>query len=256
MTYYANLQHLSEADHEIAIRFLTRYVKSVLVGGDYLKNVRHNSALCPHLKKMYELYPDLKEKWENTKLMNASELNSTLINTTMKKYTVGETDDPCDLFMLTTEVNNSCMHISGRPRKSKGMLGHIMDGKIHPIVVKDINGKIVARLLLRLLNCEKKGKPVLVMDSLYTIVTSNKNKQIFKHLIESYCKKKAIEMKVDLLSHFSNGKKSYGELHSYGGPGAFEHLNPLEGTLQNEFPDCMTEGFYTLSYSYPVLVNA
>jgi len=252
MTYYSTLSSLPKSQKEPALESLTTYVKYVLEGNGVLQQKRHDISLNPHLEKMYEKYPQIKEKWEDVKMMKVTDLDSSLSSSPMKNYTIGETEDPCDLLMMSTEVTKSCMHIAGRANKSRGQLGHMLDGKTHPVVIKSDKGKIVARMLMRVLEDKNKQKPILVVDYIYSSSTLPKVKKEQKKLIHKFCKQKAAEMDLDLVTIQPNAKK-YGPVESFGSPGAYEHVNTFDKSeYRSIYPDGMTNGNYVVPTTYKV----
>jgi hypothetical protein len=94
--------------------------------------------------------------------------------------TATTTDDPIDLLLCGTEVMGSCQRIDGNPHVNKGLLGYIMDGKNRLLAIKDQQGKIIARCILRLLWDGE--QPVLFRERLYPTNLSHKQERALNNL--------------------------------------------------------------------------
>lgn len=94
----------------------------------------------------------------------------TKIKYDLNRYIIVDTDHWEDLLLCGTEVQGSCQHIERDPNNNMCLLGYITDGKIRVVAVKDDNGKIVGRRILRLLIDKKTGKPVIYQERLYSNV--------------------------------------------------------------------------------------
>jgi hypothetical protein len=82
-------------------------------------------------------------------------------------FTVVDTDNFWDLFLCGTEVAGSCQRVNGEPALNKCLMSYLIDGKNRLLAVKDDQGKIVARSIIRLLWDEKQRTPVLMMERFY-----------------------------------------------------------------------------------------
>lgn len=97
------------------------------------------------------------------------------------------TDDPIDLLLLGTDVDDSCLHVNGKANLNKGLLGYIMDGKIKALVIKNMDGKIVSRTLLKLLL--EGDKPVVYQDFYYPKRLSNHEQEALDYAAKEIAKK-------------------------------------------------------------------
>lgn len=88
-------------------------------------------------------------------------------------WTIGVTDDICDLFLCGTEVPGSCQRIAidATPELNKCLLAYVMDGKIKLVAIKGSDGRIQARSILRLLLNEETKQPVLFLERIYPSTT-------------------------------------------------------------------------------------
>lgn len=82
-------------------------------------------------------------------------------------YHVLDTDDPCDLLLIGTEVAGSCQHIDYHSTVNKCLLAYLLDGKNRAMVIKDAHGKIVARCMIRLLWDSFSEMAVLFQERIY-----------------------------------------------------------------------------------------
>ncbi len=84
-------------------------------------------------------------------------------------FTVVDTDDPIDIF--NCGVGDSCQRIDGKPTTNQYVLGYCLDGKNRMVAVKDENGNLVARHILRLAWDEESKQPALYLEPLYSTVS-------------------------------------------------------------------------------------
>lgn len=123
--------------------------------------------ILPKLREIYKDNPqiirDLIDLQEHLKAQSqiASKENME------QRYTIEDTDKWDDMLLCGTEVAGSCQRISGYVYYNKCLLAYLADGKNRAIVLKDKNGKIVARSIMRLLWNDTEKKPVLFQEQLY-----------------------------------------------------------------------------------------
>ncbi|MCF7806534.1 MAG: hypothetical protein K9M13_02690, partial [Simkaniaceae bacterium] len=79
---------------------------------------------------------------------------------------IKDTDDPQDLFLSGTLVQGSCQRIDGDPGLNKCLMGYCLDGKIRMLALKDLNGKLKARAIVKLLIDHRK-RPALYLERVY-----------------------------------------------------------------------------------------
>ena len=148
---------------------LAKFVKGVLDGTFVSDRNSHDNN--PHLKRLSEIAPDILSKWHISQsfpleeLVAESLLESQTQSNDSEKEIVVESEDPFDLLLCGTDVSGSCMRVDGSPELNKGLLGYIMDGKNRLIAVKNPQGKILSRSILRILWDGE--KVVLFLERLY-----------------------------------------------------------------------------------------
>ena len=145
-----------------------------------------------------------------------------------------------DLILLGTEVSNSCQRIDGDPKLNKCLLAYILDGKNKPMIVRDSEGKIAARSVLRILWNSKQNSPVLFMETIYT----KTGDPVLSDLIIKGCIGKAKEMGLPLVASakdFKMGTPYLDKLSALGGPARFEYVDALRGIQE--------DGRFTISQS-------
>lgn len=145
------------------------------------------------------------------------EIQSSLI---LQEFSICETDSAEDIFLSGNEVVGSCQNVSGDPNVNKGLLGYLHHGQTRLIAVKDREGRIVARSLIRLLWDGK--KPVLFLEKLYT---AGKNIPLFESAIFTMAKRCADRLSCPLTSM---GRE---------GPPYLNNLQSLDGVAPHEFVD-------------------
>lgn len=87
-----------------------------------------------------------------------------------------------DLFLCGTEVSDSCLRIDGEPKHNKCLLTYSLDGKNAIIVIKNIEGKIIARAILKLLWDEEEKKPALFLEGVYPLGCSFERTKAIKQV--------------------------------------------------------------------------
>ncbi|NBO24682.1 MAG: DUF4116 domain-containing protein, partial [Chlamydiae bacterium] len=133
-----------------------------------------------------------------------------------KNLSIHDTEDPQDLLLSGTEVSGSCQNIAGNPGLNKCLMGYVLDGKVRVIAIKNAQGKIEARGILKLL-VDKDNKPVLFLERIYPF-------RQFELAIKELAKQKADQMHVPL---FVNGQGQ--ALYSKGCIAPYEYEDEVVG---------------------------
>ena len=100
------------------------------------------------------------------------------------------------------------------------------------ILIKDSQGIIVARTVLRILWDKAQKRPVLFMERIYT---KGANEELF-NLIRKGCEEVAKNMNLTLVASrkdFPDGPPYNGELFALGGPVPFEYVDALSEIQEN-----------------------
>jgi ankyrin repeat protein len=149
------------------------------------------------------------------------------------KYTVCDTDHPCDILLMGHEIQGSCQRLDGRPELNSGLLGPLLDGKYRVIAIKNHQGKMVARCLLKILWNKKKEVPVLFQERLY--INRQGNEDYYSDLLDEMCKRKAMAMNLPLLKLFgTDSEKDYPDsICSLGGRCPVEYVDAKGGLKEN-----------------------
>ena len=135
---------------------------------------------------------------------------------TKNGYSLQNTDDPMDLFLSGTYAK-SCLKLDGNPEYSKGLLGYLLNGGVRLLVIKNAEGKIKARTVVRILY-DQKQKPVLVQEDAYT----STGYEPLEKLLQDAALNLAKQMDMPLLRE--TGDEPYPEdIISYGSLGAYEY---------------------------------
>lgn len=151
-------------------------------------------------------------------------------------WTVDDTDHWEDLLLCGTEVLGSCQNINGTPNLNKCLLNYIMDGKNRLVVLKDKEGHIQARVVIRLLWDSVLNKPVLFRERLY------KNKGVLDECIDqlnAVCLTKAKALGISLVTSKGENDKADlypNDLESLSGRAPFEYVDASHlGTTNGKF---------------------
>lgn len=209
-TYVAKIVSLKDP---AALKCLGNFVCAVLDGN--FEKIRNSLDHNPHLRTIAKASndPDLLSKWHQS--LPAKKISDSLF--------LVDSHDPMDLFLCGTEID-SCQSVTGSPFLNKGLLGYTMDGKNRLLAIKDSEGRIAARCLLRILWDGE--KPVLYRDILYPTALPH------DHLIalNQMALKKAEILNLDLVANVKDGIPYHKNLISLGGPAPWEYCNLAEGT--------------------------
>lgn len=138
MTYFAKLVTLED---DSTIQTLGKYVTAVLNGT--FEEERNDVNQNLHLRTISEAQPKLLKTWQQP--LESKEL---ILND--KKFTLTDSSDPIDI-LLIGKCGDTCQWVANDPEKSRGLLGYLLDGKNRFLILKDEEGEVVARCLLRLL---------------------------------------------------------------------------------------------------------
>ena len=156
-----------------------------------------------------------------------------------ENMTIGVTNDPCDMLLLARETGG-CQSIDGDPELNKCALAYVIDGKNCAVAIKDKDGRIKARAILRLLIDEKTKRPVLFLERHYLSI----NDPSLSEAINSYAIKYAKGLSLTLLTTDAVPAKSvykkHGPIVSVGSNAPFEYSDAGGGR---------TEGSYTIPSS-------
>ncbi len=222
---------------------LTSYLK-----GEEIKNPSHPIlTLCKELIEN-ESFSKIKQiekiqqilKALATSALRESELNNDLngLLQTLESEpqaslneTVILTKDWQDLLLAGSEVAGSCQRIDGLPSLNKCLLAYCMDGKNAMIGVRNKDGKILARSMLRLLWNEKKQRPALFLDRLYPPLLCPPEKQ---EAIVTAAKECAKDLNCDLFTLWSGYPETPGTtIKSLKGPCPYEYEDAANGVNPN-----------------------
>ncbi|MCB1149488.1 MAG: hypothetical protein KDK48_04920, partial [Chlamydiia bacterium] len=136
-----------------------------------------------------------------------------------RKYTLLDGDDPCDFLLMGTEVAGSCQRVDGDPNLNKGLVGTMLDGHNHLLLLKDVSGKIVGRALLRLV---KEGeKPALLLERIYPQTLGSAEKE----QLMNFAKKRSEAFGWPLYGVEFEGTETNVTLTSEGGRGTYQYVD-------------------------------
>jgi hypothetical protein len=144
-----------------------------------------------------------------------------------KEWTVVDTDNGEDLQACGEEVLGSCQSIDSATEYNQCLLSYLLDGKNRLIAVKNANGKIVTRCIIRVLWDDKDKKPVLFQERAYQAAGAPQKALIALDLM---AKKRAKELDIPLVS------TSYiHKLYSLNTKAPFEYVDALGGITNGTY---------------------
>lgn len=153
-----------------------------------------------------------------------------------ESWIVEDSDNWEDLLLCGTEVLGSCQSVNGTPDLNKCLMNYLLDGKNRVVVVKDAEGHIQARVIIRLLWDAKLKRPVLYQERLYK--AAGIPEECIQGL-EELCISKARSLGIFLIkTPEENDKKSStypNALESLNGRAPFEYVDALQGKTNGCF---------------------
>jgi chromosome condensin MukBEF MukE localization factor len=149
------------------------------------------------------------------------------------------TNDPNDYLLCGTEVIGSCQSITAGAQTNKCLLGYLLDGKNRIVVIKDAEGKIVTRSVVRILWDDTANIPVLFQERAYSSARSDFE---LEELIYKEAKVMAGTLHIPYASFKERPKNP---LSSLGGPVPYEYSDSAHSPNQNF--GVYEMGLYTIS---------
>ena len=148
------------------------------------------------------------------------------------KWQIGITQDPVDMLLLAKETQG-CQSIDGTPSLNKCALAYVVDHKNSAVVIKNAQGKIKARAILRALYDKERKTPVLFLERHYVSTFD----ETLNTALNAYAKAYAQEMGVPLLTHeaISSGEVYKGTIEALGGKAPFEYSDAGGGITKGIF---------------------
>ena len=145
---------------------------------------------------------------------------------TYEGYTITNTDRFDLMLLCGTQVQGSCQRIDGDPKLNKCLLAYLLDGKNRMIAIKDKNGNIVARSILRLLWDKKKECPVLMQERNY----SNIMETGFLAALDKFALAQAERLGISL---YKQSDMEFSSLESFGSIAPWEYVDSADGVHAN-----------------------
>jgi hypothetical protein len=198
------------------------------INGTFFKN-RYDLKKNNHLRLVFNKRPNLLSEWKSQVIIAKSTVN--------KKYTVEDTDNPNDLFLIGTEVMGSCQSVHGDLHYNKALMGYVMDGKYKTILVRDSKtGKIQSRSMMRILWDTKENHPVLMIERPYSANNAPKESEKW---IEDFAKERAKKLNLPLVSTYFGKDTEQGayknKLISFGSCCPFEYVDGNRGIATGRY---------------------
>lgn len=169
---------------------------------EFLKNIRKD------LEIVTKKNPQFNEFANDIKGLHSGLVKQLESQANYNGFTIVDTDDYQDLFLSGTEVDGSCQRVNGEAM-NKCLLAYVFDGKNRLLAVKDMSGRIIARMIFRIL-LDDDNNPVLFLEKVYPNVVDPKLKQA----LEDFALIRAKSLGLPLLTDDST-KPVYGSaIHS------------------------------------------
>lgn len=165
----------------------------------------------------------LNETKQTHLLKETEELLSSLKQTRPRTHVnlqVVDSDDFDDLLLCGTEIA-SCQSVDDDRKLNKCLLAYLLDGKNRLIAIKNEDGTILGRSILRILWDKEHQKPALFLEKIYPETLSLD----YQHALKAMAKRRAEEMGLKLYTTRGVGDPISLQLQSFGGIAPFEYVD-------------------------------
>lgn len=187
LTYQSTLfKGLSKIEYNGLHPLLSQFVKGIIEGT--YPHIRYQSS--EHLTTVFKGHRKLFSEWKKGEKIKAKDLYQAAPNAKERynpEWEVIDTDNAEDMLLMGTEVQKSCQKITYEASKSKCLINYIMDGKNRLIAVKDSDGRLIGRCVIRILWDPVAKKSVVFRETLYV----NNNNPNVVALIQAMCIRRA-----------------------------------------------------------------
>lgn len=218
LRFHTRLTELTGSERVNALEANRKCLKW-FVEGTYQQH-RHDEDKNPHLKAIFEKFPDLRQAWVKSPARKVADLVPQA-DDTFKEFDIIDTQDPSDILLIGVEAHQ-CMNLFGRLYRVKGLLGFLMDGKTHVIVVKNAKGEIRGEAELQLMWDKQNDRPVLLLEEICTAAGSGTKEENDVNLaLHAYAKERAQALKLDLVGHYEGSEGNF----NYNVPRPEEYTN-------------------------------
>ena len=145
---------------------------------------------------------------------------------TYEDFTLTNTDRFDFMLLCGTQVLGSCQRIDGDPRLNKCLLAYLLDGKNRLIAIKDKEGNIVARSILRLLWDKTGNSPVLMQERVYSNIADDN----LTVALDKFAKAQSERLGLPLYRYDGTGTAN---LESFGSNAPWEYVDSANGVHAN-----------------------
>ena len=184
---------------------------------DAFRRERYSKETSEHLKALDEA---VYNKWIGDEYNEQGlENNRTIIS-----------DDPVDLFLLGTEVEGSCQNVRYEGDLNACLMGYVMDGKNKVAEIKNKQGKILARCIVRLLIENGTNDVVMLREKMYTATDVDDSilDEINERCID-YAKYLGVSLVCDDILNEETKERFSGVLESKKGQVPYEYVDSIRG---------------------------
>lgn len=164
-TYFANLIQLNNPSLEA--KFVQRFLSPVLT--QTFHETRYDPVDSPQLQALLAIDPHFVTKWSPGKVPKLVPLVTyldPLHPAPVEGFEIGISDHYSDLMLCTTEVS-SCMKVDGNPLDNAALLGFLLHPQTTLVVIKNEEGVIQMRAIVRAMLNQHENEIVLFMEPLY-----------------------------------------------------------------------------------------
>lgn len=216
---------------------------------DTSKELKRSKIYDGKIKPLMEIIFAANSQFKNDLKELPDKMKPRVKPASLKGFTIEDTDNSYDFILSGKEVLGSCQNPTGDPEKNKCLLGYAVDGKIRMIAVKDANGKIVARRIMRLLHDPKFKTPVLYQELLYS---DNRVTPEMKQAIDQLFIERAKALGIPLVRDSEDKDRKTLRIYpnpiiSYGNPAPFEYVDTKQEKDEEMRPmGVVAKGEYTL----------
>ena len=190
------------------------------------------------LKQMYKLEGGRWEQWSRdiegfAKTLREAKLRLPKENA-YAKWKIGITRDPVDMLLLAKETAG-CQSIDGTPALNKCALAYVIDHKNSAVVIRDEQGKIKARAILRVLYDKANKTAVLFLERHYASVSDSSLSIALNNYAIEYAKQVGLPLTTTTAVSDSDDDQYDGTIAALGSNAPFEYSDAGGGITNGSF---------------------
>ncbi len=189
-TYLGTLNSSSKNEVILAKKALKKFIQDIIT--ETFEENRYSNEMAPCYHVALKFNPNFAKKWR---------AGSTLM--LQNSYKVEDTIDPYTLLAQGTHIEGSCQKVTRTPTLCCGLAKRLVSGDIRLLVVRNSEGKMVGRAVLRLMLNQNK-EPIVFVEKFYV----NNNNEITRDDLKKMLLERAKEWKIPVYEEGNSGEET------------------------------------------------